>query len=372
MIDSQYDNYAVQNKTLFVSAANNFGNSATVCAPGTAYNCISVGAYANATNYNSIGPTIDNGRCKPDITSPDGATSFSTPLVSGAAALLLQAALRGDGGSDTNSAADLRTLKALLLNGAVKPMDWTNSNSSPLDVRYGAGIVNVLNSYEQLAGGKNNFISTTIVSASDSHLPNGASGTITNLSGWDFNIISSTAGGLFSTASDGVNDYYFNVSNQLNRATFTATATLIWNRQKNQTAINNLDLFLYNCANSNLVACSTSVVDNVEHIYLPQLAPGRYDLQVLKHGGSFVSASETYSLAWEFFSQTLNVEKIGMNIALTFPIYPDEFLVESTTNLLPPIVWRTNSLSPPIFTNGQNYILLNATNSTQFFRLRRP
>ena len=86
-------------------------------------------------------------------------------------------------------------------------------------------------------------------------------------------------------------------------AAFTATATLVWNRQQNQTNINNLDLFLYNCANSNLVTCSTSLVDNVEHIFLPQLAQGRYDLQVLKNGGATVSTNETYALAWEFFSQ---------------------------------------------------------------------
>ena len=53
-------------------------------------------------------------------------TSFSTPQVAGAAAVLMQAGLRGDGGSDTNAAADIRTVKALLFNGAVKPADWTN------------------------------------------------------------------------------------------------------------------------------------------------------------------------------------------------------------------------------------------------------
>ena len=69
-IDSAYDNYAAQYNTLFVSAACNYGISASVCAPGTSYNCISVGAYQNGSSYNSVGPTIDNGRCKPDITAP--------------------------------------------------------------------------------------------------------------------------------------------------------------------------------------------------------------------------------------------------------------------------------------------------------------
>jgi subtilisin family serine protease len=86
--------------------------------PAHRYNCISVGAYGGGS---SIGPTLDNGRAKPDITAPAGETSFSTPHVAGAAAVLMQAGLRGDGGGDTNSAADIRTVKALLLNGASSP-----------------------------------------------------------------------------------------------------------------------------------------------------------------------------------------------------------------------------------------------------------
>src|SRR5262249_26710500 len=147
-IDLAYDNYTVTNHTLFVSGA---GNGGSVCPPSTCYNGLSVSVN---NGLSSIGPTVDNGRCKPDITaSAQGAlTSFSTPYVAGAAAVMLQAALRGDGGGTgtTNSAADLRTVKALLLNGAVKPSGWTNANFSPLDARYGAGIVNVFNSYAQL------------------------------------------------------------------------------------------------------------------------------------------------------------------------------------------------------------------------------
>ncbi|HEY5040881.1 MAG TPA: S8 family serine peptidase, partial [Verrucomicrobiae bacterium] len=178
--DTAYDNYAAQYHTLFVSAANNGG---PVSPPGTSYNCVSVGAYDGASSY---GPTLDNGRAKPDITAPAGETSFSTPQVSGAAALLMQASLRGDGGGDTNSAFDIRTIKALLLNGAVKPTDWTNISPSPLDTRYGAGVLNVLNSYEQLAGGKHGYVISTTVSTGGAHPPTGATGSIAVLSGWDF------------------------------------------------------------------------------------------------------------------------------------------------------------------------------------------
>ena len=104
---------------------------------------------------------------------------------------------------------------------------------------------------------------TTTVSTDSPHPPTGATGTVGALSGWDFNTNTS------SSTSDEMNHYYFNVTNGLNNAAFTATATLVWNRQPNRTNINNLDLFLYNAASSNLVAASTSLVDNVEHLLLP-------------------------------------------------------------------------------------------------------
>jgi hypothetical protein len=359
-LDSAYDNYAAQYSTLFVSAVGNVG---AVSPPATCYNGIGVADYGGGS---SVGPTPDNGRAKPDITTPQTATSFSTPEVSGSAALLMQAGLRGDGGSNTNSAADIRAVKALLLNGAIKPVDWTNNPPSPLDTRYGAGILNVFNSYEQLAGGQHGYIVATSVPTGNPHPPTGASGTISARSGWDFNTLSS------SSTSDEVNHYYFNVSNGLNNAVFTATATLAWNRQLNKTNINNLDLFLYDALSSNLVAASTSVVDNVQQIWLPQLPQGRYDLQVLKHGGfNTVSSSETYALAWEFFCMTLNTTQSGTNVMLTWPIYPDGFVVETTTSLASPIVWNTLGATPTV-TNRQNQVTLSAVNASQFFRLQRP
>jgi hypothetical protein len=363
MIDSAYDNYSARYGTLFISAANNAGNSTTVCAPGTSYNCVSVGAYTNFTNYSSIGPTVDNGRCKPDITAPWDATSFSTPLVAGAAAVLMQAGLGGDGGTD------IRTVKALLLNGAIKPPDWTNDAPSPLDYRYGAGVLNVFNSYEQLTGGENDYIVANSVPTGSPHPPTGDTGTVGALSGWDFNTISSSASGL--STNDGVNHYYFNVTNGVNNAVFTATATLVWNRQQNQTNINNLDLFLYDTISSNLIAASTSLVDNVQHLWLPQLPQGRYDLQVLKNAGNSVSATETYALAFEFFSMPLNISQSGTNTTLSWPIYPTGFILESTTNLASPIFWSTNNPAP-VVTNNQNLVVLNATNGVQFFQLCRP
>ena len=352
-IDSAYDDYAAQYGTLFISGA---GNSGSVSPAATSYNGIGVAAYGGSS---SIGPTLDNGRCKPDLTAPASATSFSTPQVSGAAAVLMQAALRGDGGSDTNAAFDLRTIKALLLNGAVKPANWTNSNSSPLDARYGAGVLNVFNSYKQLAGGKNNPSATDLILTGAVHTPFAVTNVVAANSGWNLQSISSTA------TNDAVNHYFFNATNGF------VAATLVWNRQHGETNINDLDLFLYDCASSNLVACSTSRVDNVEHIFVPSITTGTYDLQVLKNGGTnVVSDSETCALAFAFAPTQLSLARTGTNAVLTWPVYPAGFCVEATTNLAAP-TWRTNSLSATL-TGNTNILSVTMTNEAQFFRLRQP
>ena len=354
-IDSVYDDFAAQHGTLFISGA---GNGGPVNPSATCYNGLGVAAYGGSSSY---GPTPDNGRCKPDITAPAGATSFSTPQVSGAAAVLMQAALRGDGGSDTNAAVDLRTIKALLLNGAVKPGDWTNSNVFPLDARYGAGVLNVFNSYRQLAGGKQASCATNSVGLNANHPPSSVTNTVSVNQAWAFGVI--TAG----ETNDVVIHYCFDVSDVI------ATVTLAWNRQLGAVGVNDLDMYLYNCATSNEVASSISYVNNVEHLFVTNLAAGRYDLQVVKYGGaSVVSDAESYALAWQFVPPpVLSASRVGTNVLVAWPVYPAGFRAEAATNLVSPI-WSTNNLPAPAITNSMNSLILNATNAFQFFRLRSP
>ncbi|MEA3189175.1 MAG: hypothetical protein QOD99_3005 [Chthoniobacter sp.] len=295
-IESNYDNYAASKNALFVSGA---GNSGSVSPPATSYNGIAVGAYNSDPTTSGTGPTI-NGRSKPDITAPAGETSYSTPLVAGAAAILVQAGTRGDGGTGTaSSATDIRTAKALLLNGAVKPADWTHTATMPLDQRYGAGVLNVSNSYDELKGGKHTFTTATTNSVGGSHVPPIVSGSVSGTLGWDFNTIAS------SPMTDAVNHYFFDLTTSAD-STFTFTGTLVCNRQSGQTGINNLDLYLYNATTNSLVSFSSSTVDNVEHIYVPGLSTGRYDLQVYKNGGlaglnaNVVSNAETYAVAYSY------------------------------------------------------------------------
>ncbi len=269
-VDQVFDTYLAQYGTkVFVCG---IGNSGPPLSPATCYNSIGVAAYGGSS---SVGPTV-SGRSKPDITAPAGATSFSTPLVSGAAALLVQRALRGDVGPVAD-AGDARTIKALLLNGAVKPSDWTTTGGEPLDRRYGTGVLNVWNSYRQLIGGN--------------HAPGNLSNSA--IAGWNRTTISGNP--------LAVHHYYFTLRPSRG-STFDLTATLVWNRDLNETTIKNLDLVLYNRPSNTPVpgGGSVSTVNNVEHLSIASLPAGSYDLQVIKAATSVISPDQTYSLAFNF------------------------------------------------------------------------
>lgn len=359
-MDQNYDNYAASHNVLFLNAIATVG-SMHICSPASCYNGIAVNAEGEGEN----GPTVD-GRSKPDIISPGSeATSFATPYVSGAAAVLLQAGLRGDGGADTNSASNIRTLKALLLNGAVKPADWTNGVITPLDARYGAGVLNVFNSWTQLKGGKHPYIEAGSVTSGNPHPPGANTNDEPVLRGWDCSSITNS-----SSSYDRINHYYFNLQGS---NSFTLTSTLVWLRHASTASINNLNLFLYNTANSNLVLCSTSIVDNVEHLYIPTLPPGRYDLQVEKRGSGEVSTNETYTLAFEFFNIALAISQTNTNAVLSWPLVPTGFQLESATNLTPPITWSVVTNAVAVDTNlNENVVMVPLTSGNQFFRLQRP
>jgi hypothetical protein len=353
--DSAFDDYAAHFDTLFVSG---IGNGGPVNPPSTCYNGIGVGAFGGST---SIGPTPENGRAKPDLVAPGSVTSYSTPLVAGAATLLIQAGLRGDGGVNTNAAADIRTVKALLLNGAVKPSDWTAPAPSPLDRKHGAGVLNVFNSWNQLAGGEHEFISTSSVPLNAVPDPLNAAENVPGRSGWDFSAISNTA------SADRVHHYLFDLAGDSD-APFTGTATLVWNRQENRMNLNDLDLLLCDAVSGAAIAASTSRVDNVEHVYLPSLPAGRYDLRVIKRGGAIVTQTENYALAFEFFAMALNVTQTGSTLNLSWPDYPDGFRLQASPDLE---AWG-NVTNVPAVVNRQKSISIETGAERQFFRLRRP
>ena len=156
-------------------------------------------------------------------------------------------------------------------------------------------MLNVFNSYEQLAGGKHGYIVSTSVPTGSAHPPTGASGTVGTLSGWDFNTNTSSChvrrreSLLFQRHQRRRQRHVHRHGN----ARLEPPAKPDRHQQPRSVFIQR--------ANSNLVACSTSLVDNVEHLFVPQLAPRPLRFAGLESWRDvIVSSNETYALAWNF------------------------------------------------------------------------
>jgi hypothetical protein len=277
--------------------------------------------------------------------------------------LLLHAGAANDGGAGTASLATNSTVvvKALLLNGAVKTTNWTNGVTRPLDARYGAGVLNIYNSDLQLRGARHVAIATNNVSAGAAHPPTSDTGNVTGLRGWDFSSIQSTL------QNDRIAHYYFNLPAQA--AAYSATATLVW--KKGTGVLTNLDLFLYATSSNALVISSTSAVDNVEHIFIPRLRAGRYDLQVFKNGGIGKAGSESYALAFDFSPAQLAIARTGDNVIISWPASPAGFTLQAAPSLNSPIDWESVATESAL-SNALNTLTLPASSAQQFFRLFRP
>ena len=306
-VDWAYDQYVNTYNTMIVSAVGNDATPSTtpyqINPPATAYNLIAVGSYNGQAED---GPTFD-GRSKPDIVAPGGETSYATPLVSGAAALMIQAGnlstgypSSGTAGGWTQSQYDdnavlPQTVKALLMNGAVQPKGWTHTATAPLDPRYGAGVLNVDNAYQILAAGR------AAVSVSDTSTTVQTSPTITQASGWDVETLDNNGPLTVTSPTTFVDHYVFKAIAANPGQADSFKATLVWNAQTNVATFTEkqtpIFLELFNAANGSLVSESISTVDNVQQIDT-LLTPGdNYDLQVLTSGSNF-SSSDVYALAF--------------------------------------------------------------------------
>ena len=246
------------------------------------------------------------GRCKPDIIGPRKLTSFTTPAVAACAARLLQAA---DEMTDVaDRAGKPETIKAVLLAGATKPDNWQPAPGKPLDEHLGAGVVNFNNSLLILQAGPpapGSDLTPGNASGSDSlgqdqsdqadptiHLPNRV--------GWDYRAIE----------PDQTIDYTFALQSPVGEASIILT----WNRRITgvkigegpnavwfgQPELANLDLKLVHtdeAGEQHTLAVSDSMIDNVEHIYLKHLQPGRYHLLVSRPEHIHDEPWD-YALAW--------------------------------------------------------------------------
>ncbi len=244
------------------------------------YNAIAVGrsdgVHSTGLTESFYGP----GRTKPEIVAPVATTSQATGVLSSAATLLHEAVA----GSD---AANSEVMKAVLLAGATKNENefagWSRTTTRPLDSTYGAGEVNVYNSYLMTVGGQT-------VGSTDA---TGATVETVDSSGWDY-----------QTISPG-NDLFYNFEIPVGSTAPELSVILDWNVEVTDSnagapfsgsqSLANLDLALFDSTTTfmgSLLDESVSTVDNVEHIYQTGLGPGLYTLRV-----SGASARD-FGLAW--------------------------------------------------------------------------
>jgi uncharacterized repeat protein (TIGR03803 family) len=64
----------------------------------------------------------------------------------------------------------------------------------------------------------------------------------------------------------------------------------------------------------------------------------------------------------------LSINPSGTNVILTWPTNATGFTLESTTNLVPPEVWITNSTTPFVV-NTNNAVTNGITGTQKFYRL---
>lgn len=130
---------------LAVTGVNN-GISPVPSLMASAFNNLSAGLSSGGHSTGGVASHLDGpGRQKPEIVVPLDLTSFGTGLVSSAGALLRQTA-----NSQGANARRPETLKAILLAGATKEEfpGWSHTAVLPLDPVFGAGELNVRNSWQ--------------------------------------------------------------------------------------------------------------------------------------------------------------------------------------------------------------------------------
>lgn len=292
----RYDLAIRRDNIIAVGGVNNGVNAIPAQTAG-AYNGIAVG---RTDGSSSVGPTTFTeaggggaGRSKPDIVAPLSATSWATPAVAGAAALLVNTADALTGSGVAFRASRSETIKATLLSGATTTeftglaQPWTRTNNGsyvePLDRRFGAGELNIDRSHRILSAGEQN--GTDLFS--DARI------------GWDHETL---------TGVGATRTYFIDAPTATEATDIDLTATVTWLRRIEQSgstftpSLSRIELRLYTSNEDGslltLVDSSVSPVDNVQH-FLADLTPGqRYAIQVSLASLPTGQLSDDYAVAW--------------------------------------------------------------------------
>jgi hypothetical protein len=342
------DGLANQNpNTTFVTSAGNGGpNSNSVGGPGSGYNNVTVGAleFNGSSGYNQVAPfssrgphdysdpvngTIPGVRAEIDIVAPGShltmahyggltggnhpsltgsiqnggpngyianisGTSFATPLVSGTAALLVQASKSTPVLAGNPNARDARVIKSVLLNSADKIPGWDNGQR-PHTQEQGRIITTQALEWNSGAGSLNTKRARSHYVNTETRDVPGLKGGMVNKSGWDYGQV-------------GIRESNIYHINEVLPADSLFSTTLSWYRDRTFTPGTltshelghaNLDLIIRDTITKKVIAESSSTHNVVEHLYFTLPAASLYQIEV-NYGGNLFGhiKKEEYGLAW--------------------------------------------------------------------------
>ncbi|MEQ8835687.1 MAG: hypothetical protein RID07_02680, partial [Lacipirellulaceae bacterium] len=258
----------------------------------------------------ALNSTYIAGRQAPDLVTPGfrfdnnlQRTSWAAPMVSAASALLLetgQAAALSNGTITNrtrtiNHAETSEVIKAVLMAGTDRHVtgfrdpaftdltDYTVDTTNNLDLDYGAGQMNIFNSYNILAAGEQDSVEDGLSVAIGDR-------------GWDYDPSFGGAGGSNATGT-----YRFIAAKDGD----LLQTTLAWNAKVDlvgaslTTTVNDFNLELVDVTvpvSEVVVASSNSLIHNTENLYFDGLVAGSiYELRVT----STSSVDWDYALAWQ-------------------------------------------------------------------------
>jgi hypothetical protein len=302
-----------------VVGMNNGGAGANMPLLGSSFNAIAVGLSNGSAAYGSYAlattpstPYASGSRTRPDLVAPSDYTSFATPEVSAAAALLVQVGHNGGttlstdpvvrsttnrNGDTIYNAERSEVVKAALMAGASRTspnfsQSYVVNTANGLNNVYGAGQLNINNSYHVIAGGEQNSREDFL-----------AGGGEIKAVGFDYD---PAFGGANGSNKTGTYVFHTLTSGDL-------SASLVWNLKvagitgqgfDTTATLYHLGLFLYDVSDNNrLVASSDSSVDNTQNLWTSLSSDQIYQLVVKVDPGQLDFLWD-YGLAWDITAAT--------------------------------------------------------------------
>jgi hypothetical protein len=266
------------------------------------FNCVSVGTAGGDHTGGVIPNGYDTSGCQiPLIVAVQGTTSNATAIVSGVTSMIVETAETHPSTAGNYFATMSETIKAVLLTGGDHSATWTNNpeingpnrgrTTQPIDDMLGVGTANIDRSWQVMAGGQHASSTSTSGLIPAPH------------AGWETMTIT--------------NNQSRYILFDVNEVADEVSVVLTWHQAVNSGfgsyAEVDLDLRLWGFEGTNLVdvtgenglsvfsdgnVVSESAIDNVEHLYIENLAVGEYVLEISRMNSS--GNSRVFSVGWLF------------------------------------------------------------------------